>query len=157
MLTGQELEKGMSMLKMIWGALVMSLLAYIIVAPLILETSQIDLSAEAYSTLRMTMYGVAFLTLAAAWFVRRSILAAQRVPRPTKSRQHPAIQRYTTAMIIALGMSEAIGIYGLILFLLGKNQVDLYLLTALSAAAMTLYYPKKEEVVSLAEKFQKVG
>jgi hypothetical protein len=50
-------------------------------------------------------------------------------------------------------MSEAIGIYGLILFLLGKNQNDLYLLTALSAAAMTLYFPKKEEVVNLAERF----
>jgi hypothetical protein len=52
-------------------------------------------------------------------------------------------------------MSEAIGIYGLILFLLGKNQVDLYLLTALSAAAMTLYFPRREEVISLAKRFER--
>jgi FtsH-binding integral membrane protein len=156
MITGQELEKGMSMLKMIWGALMMSLLVYITVAPLILGTSEIVLTAEAYSTLRMTFYGLAFLTLAVAWFVRKTILAAQKAPRPTKSRQHPALQRYTTAMIVALALSEAIGVYGLILFILGKNQFDLFLLTALSAAAMTLYYPKKEEVISLAERLEKV-
>jgi FtsH-binding integral membrane protein len=156
MITGQELEKGMSMLKMIWGALMMSLLVYITVAPLILGTSEIVLTAEGYSTLRMTFYGLAFLTLAVAWFVRKTILAAQKAPRPTKSRQHPALQRYTTAMIVALALSEAIGVYGLILFILGKNQFDLFLLTALSAAAMTLYYPKKEEVISLAERLEKV-
>jgi F0F1-type ATP synthase membrane subunit c/vacuolar-type H+-ATPase subunit K len=153
MLTGQELEKGMSMLKMIWGALAVSLLMYIFIAPMILETSQVNFPPDAYATLRMSLYGVAFATLAATWFVRKIILTAKSAPRQTKSRQHPAIQRYTTAMIIALAMSEAIGIYGLILFLLGKNQFDLYLLTALSAAAMTLYFPKKEEVISLSERF----
>ena len=154
MLTGQELEKGLSMLKMIWGALVASLLVYIFIAPMMLETSQVNFPPEAYDTLRKALYSIAFVTLAVTWFFRRMLLAAS-APKQTKSRQHPAIQRYTTAMIIALAMSEAIGIYGLILFLLGKNQVDLYLLTALSAAAMTLYFPRREEVISLAERFEK--
>jgi hypothetical protein len=156
MLTGQELEKGVSMLKMIWGALAASLLAYIFLAPMMLETSQVNFPPEAYDTLRKALYSIAFVTLALSWFVRRMVLAAS-APKKTKSRQHPAIQRYTTAMIIALAMSEAIGIYGLILFLLGKNQVDLYLLTALSAATMTLYFPRREEVVSLVERFEKLG
>jgi hypothetical protein len=153
MLTGQELEKGISMLKMIWGALVVSLLMYIFIAPMMMETSKINFPPETYDTLRKALYGVAFLTLAVTWFVRRLLLAAS-APKQTKSRQHPAIQRYTTAMIIALAMSEGIGIYGLILFLVGKNQLDLYLLTALSAAAMTLYFPRREEVISLAKRFE---
>jgi hypothetical protein len=52
-------------------------------------------------------------------------------------------------------MSEAIGLYGLVLYLLGSNQTDLYSLTVLSAAAMTLYFPRKDEVIQLAEKFDR--
>jgi hypothetical protein len=157
MLSGQELEKGMSMLKMIWCALVASLLIYIFIAPILLDASQVHFPVETYATLRMALYGVALMTLVATWFVRRIILTANSAPQQTKSQQHPAIQRYITAMIIALAMSEAIGIYGLILFLLGNSQADLYLLTALSAAAMTLYFPKREEVIRLAERLQASG
>lgn len=53
-------------------------------------------------------------------------------------------------MIVALTMSETMGIFGLVLFLLGKNSVDLYLLVAVSAAAMIMYRPRKEEVIVLA-------
>ena len=157
MLTAQELERGMSTLKIIWTALTMSLIMYVFAVPVMLRDSTINLSPEAYADLRITMYGVAFATLVISWFVRRALLAAQSAPKQVKSRQHPALQRYTTAMIIALAMTESIGIYGLILFLLSKNQVDLYLLTALSAAAMTLYFPRKEEVISLAERFDRRG
>jgi hypothetical protein len=155
MLTGQELEKGMSILKTIWAALTMSLVMYVIAVPLFLRDSTVNFSSEVYGDLRLILYGLACATLVATWFVRRMLLAAQSSPKPTKSRQHPALQRYTTAMIVALAMTEAIGIYGLILFLLGKNQTDLFLLTALSGAAMTLYFPRKEEVIALAEKFDR--
>lgn len=155
MIAEQELEKGISILKVIWSALAVSLLMYVIVIPLFLRDSTIDFPREAYPDLRMFMYGLAFTTVVCSWFVRRLLLAAKLPAKPTQSRQHPALQRYTTAMIVALAMSEAIGIYGLILYLLGKNQTDLYLLTALSAAAMTLYFPRKEEVSSLATRFDR--
>lgn len=157
MIAEQELEKGISILKVIWSALAVSLLMYVIVIPLFLRDSTIDFPREAYPDLRMFMYGLAFATVVCSWFVRRLLLAAKLPAKPTQSRQHPALQRYTTAMIVALAMSEAIGIYGLILYLLGKNQTDLYLLTALSAAAMTLYFPRKEEVSSLATRFDRKG
>lgn len=155
MLTAQELEKGMSTLKIIWTALTISLIMYVFAVPVMLRDSTINFPPEAYADLRITLYGVAFATLLISWFVRRALLAAHSAPKPMKSRQHPALQRYTTAMIIALAMTEAIGIYGLVLFLLSKNHFDLYLLTALSAAAMTLYFPRKEEVISLAERFDR--
>jgi len=150
MIAEQELDKGISILKVIWTALAVSLVMYVAVIPLFLRDSPIDFPAEAYPDLRMFMYGLAFATVVLSWFVRRLLLAAKLQAKPRQSRQHPVLQRYTTAMIVALAMSEAIGIYGLILYLLGKNQTDLYLLTALSAAAMTLYFPRKEEVSSLA-------
>jgi hypothetical protein len=39
-------------------------------------------------------------------------------------------------MIVSLAMTESVGIYGLVLFFLGKNTMDLYLLIAVSAVAM---------------------
>ena len=153
MLAGEELEKGMSILKIIWAALAMSLIMYVFAVPLLLGDTNLVLPAEAYADLRLTLYGIAFATLVASWFVRRLILAGKPSATPTKSRQHPVIQRYTTAMIVALAMTEAIGLYGLVLYLLGNNRTDLYLLTTLSAAAMTLYFPRKDEVLQFAEKF----
>jgi hypothetical protein len=48
-------------------------------------------------------------------------------------------------------MSEAIGIFGLVLFILGKNAVDLYALIGLAAAAMLQYRPSRDELRSLSE------
>ena len=53
-------------------------------------------------------------------------------------------------MMLTMGMSEAIGVYGLILYILGQQRQDLYLLTLMSAAAMLLYFPKRDEIVNLA-------
>jgi len=155
MLTGQELEKGMSMLKIIWAALAMSLIMYVFAVPLLLRDTFIDFPPEAYGELRLAMYGIALATIVVTWYMRRLMLKS--APKPTKSRQHPALQRYTSAMIFALAMTETIGLFGLILYLLGKNHTDLYLLTALAAATMTLYFPRKEEVIDLAEKFARRG
>ncbi len=54
-------------------------------------------------------------------------------------------------------MSESIGVYGLILFFMGKNRSDLYILIVISAAAMLYYRPNKEEVISMAKELQKPG
>jgi hypothetical protein len=48
-------------------------------------------------------------------------------------------------------MLESIGIYGLILFLIGKNTMDLYLLILISAAAIFIYRPRKDKVIELAQ------
>lgn len=154
MITGQELDKGMRTLKSIWVALFVSLILYVFSVPLMIAQSQVLLSQTVYGTLRLTLYGVAVVTLAATWYGRKWLLSGQAPAQQAQPRpQHPAIGRYTTIMILALGMSETIGVYGLILFILGNNKTDLYLLTALSAAAMTLYFPRKEEIVRLADKF----
>jgi len=55
-------------------------------------------------------------------------------------------------MIVAWALSESIGVFGLVLFLLGKNPTDLYLLILISAVAMLIYRPRKDEVISLSQK-----
>lgn len=60
-------------------------------------------------------------------------------------------------MIVTLALSESIAIYGLVLFLIGKDPMDLYLLILISAAAMLIYRPKKEEVIHLSRMNEQAG
>jgi len=165
MITEQELNKGMTTLKSLWFALFASLMLYVLVALQIKSSAHTTFSPEAYNTLRLILFGLAFVTLVVTWYVRKHLLSAKVAAKAAKTANaadaanaakstphHPAVARYTTIMITAMGLSEAIGIYGFILYILGKNQIDLYLLTALSAAAMTLYYPKRQDIVELAQK-----
>jgi len=156
MISAQELDRALVMLKTIWYALAGSLVMYVIAIPFFLRGRELALAAETYEELRVLLYLVAGLTLAASWPARRLLLTGKASPltkKTSRSRQHPVIQRYTTAMIVALAMCEAIAIYGLVLFLLGKNQIDLALFTALAAAGMIGYFPKQTELIDLAKKY----
>ena len=64
------------------------------------------------------------------------------------------LQKYFVASIVSWALSESIGIYGLILSLVGKNTTDLYILIFIAAIALFLYRPKKEDVIGLAEENQ---
>nr|WP_320012677.1 hypothetical protein [uncultured Desulfobulbus sp.] len=152
MINDKELQRGMTITKLIWIALFCSLIIYAFIVPMLLNNAHITFSQESYRTLRLALFACAVLTLIFTWFVRKYLLAAPQGKRNNQSTQHPAIARYLSVMMVALGMSEAIGVYGLVLFVLGRSYQDLYLLTALSAGAMLVYYPKKNEVISLEKR-----
>ena len=151
MMTDQELNKGLLTLKVIWSAMLMSLAIYLFVGLQILTKVPSAMTDETFGMLKMILYIIALATLIVTRFVRELILSGkgQNGPRIQATR-HPALQTYTTATILALAMSESIGIFGLILFLLGKNPMDLYLLILVSAAAMFMYRPSKEELLTLS-------
>lgn len=151
MIAEQELQRGITVARGIWVALFASLILYVAMAPMVFGTAAVPFSEEGYRTLRLALYGGALLTLVLTWVIRRTLLTGSRPAKVTRSDQHPAVSRYIAVMMVTMGMSEAIGVYGLILYILGQHRQDLYLLTLLSAAAMLLYFPKKEEIVTLAQ------
>jgi hypothetical protein len=77
-----------------------------------------------------------------------------RIPRsfspPQYHYHHPAFEKYFRATLISTALSESIGIYGLVLFLLGKDWSSLYFLIIVSAIAMYYFRPKKQELLDLA-------
>ena len=58
--------------------------------------------------------------------------------------------KYSTALIVSLGLSESIGIYGFVLFLLGDDLQTLYIFIGISALAIYVHRPKREEIETLA-------
>jgi hypothetical protein len=151
MITDQELDKGFLTLQIIWFAMMLSVVIYFFVG-LYFETNvHLPMKEEALDILRPFLYLIALITLVVTRYVRRLFLSAKgQYHQPLgQGFQHPAFRRYLIAMIVALGMSESIGVYGLVLFLLGKNRMDLYLLILVSAAAIFLYRPRRDEVIEL--------
>ena len=155
MMTDQELNKGLFTLKVIWSAMLMSLVVYLFVGLQIAANVQSSMTDETFGVLKTFLYIIALAALIVTRYVRKLILSGKGQNRPRiQAARHPALQMYTTATILALAMSESIGIFGLVLFLLGKNPMDLYLLILVSAAAMFMYRPSKEELLTLSREMR---
>ena len=55
------------------------------------------------------------------------------------------VQKLFTATIITFGFCESVGIYGLVLFMIGGSSFDFYLFLFLSLAFFALCFPKYSE------------
>jgi hypothetical protein len=160
MISDEELKKGLMTLNIIWIAVLMSLVIYLFVSLQVKENLQTSMNAAAFTTFKSILYGIAAITLVITRFVRKFILSSkggnnQTVQSGKVLTQHPALSKYTIAMLVSLAMTESIGIYGLVLFFLGKNTMDLYLLIAISGVAMFFYRPNKEDIINLSQDFDK--
>jgi len=153
MITGEGLNKGLLILKVIWFGMLGSLVIYLIIGLVIAINLKISTDVSAYAILKPVLYIFTVVVLISTRYVTKHILSRKdQLRQATQGFQHPAFQKYTTAMIMAWAMSESIGVFGLVLFLLGKNPMDLYLLILVSAAALVIYRPRKDEVISLSQK-----
>lgn len=150
MISDQKFDRGMLTLKVIWLAMLMSLVIYLFVGLYVGTNVQSSINEDSLDILRVIFYMLSFAILMATRVARRLILKGKRYYQAA-TLQTSSLQRYLTAMIVALTMSETMGIFGLVLFLLGKNSIDLYLLVGVSAAAMIMYRPRKEEMIILAQ------
>jgi hypothetical protein len=106
--------------------------------------------------IRNILYCIAIFTLILTRFIRKLIIAGRPDgpgPKPLKSpslsNQPSPLGKYVTAMFVSLALSEFIGIIGLVLFFLGDQFQVLYTFIAISAIAMFLYRPKREELEAL--------
>ena len=91
--------------------------------------------AELHDTLRTVIYGIA---------IADGFLAAvlSRLLRPKPDSPDPA-SRHFSATVVALALSEAPGIFGLVLFFLTRNPAEAYPLLALSAVLLLLHFPRR--------------
>jgi len=120
MIGEQELDKGFLALKMIWFAMFVSLAIYLFLGLRVQLNLNISINEDMFAIVRTILYTVSFVTLFVTKYVRKLVLTGKTQRRPAaQAFQHPILQKYSTATIVALPMSESIGIYGLGLFFLG--------------------------------------
>jgi F0F1-type ATP synthase membrane subunit c/vacuolar-type H+-ATPase subunit K len=159
----EAIQKGMQTIWLIWAAIVGTLFIYIFICHFLggaVRSS--EFSESSAQLLRNIFYGVAAFTLIPSFYLRKIFLKVRPrtndtniITRTSHVHQPPFVGQYTVAVITSLAMAESIGIYGLILFLLGESFQTLYTFIVVSALAMFFYRPKKEELERLAIAYKK--
>ena len=154
-----QLNKGFRVLQVIWGALLFSLAVYVLACKLIEEQNIHTVTTQDFplDTLKLALYGASFITLVIANFLKKILLNRDNKMKWLQAQQnisihnqHPAVGRYSAVIIILAALSESIGIYGVVLFLLSKSSLILYQFITISAASMIYFRPRKEELFQLA-------
>ena len=149
----KQLDKGWKIILLLWGSIFGSLGVYLIVC--VAFGNQFQSGAVpnfSMETLRNIFLGVSILTLFAVHYSRKFLIrvgGSTFRSSQTSSSQHPAIGKYTTAILITSALLELIGLYGVVLFFLTKDNSSLYLFLIISAAAMLYFRPRKDELLSL--------
>jgi len=141
----------------IWGFIFGSLFIYVFICHLFGDelgrSTNLNIPLD---LMRNILYGVAISTLILTHFLRKFLLAGRSsgsesmsLNPPTPSAQPSTIGKYAVAMVVSLALSESIGVYGLVLFFVGESFRTLYIFLGISALAMFLYRPKREELETL--------
>jgi hypothetical protein len=155
MISDEGLDKGVRTLNLIWFSMLASLVIYLLVGLHAGSHIKVEMGDDVFSLLRPGLYVLSFVTLFSTRHIRKLVQSSKsqnnKDMRPTKSLQDPILQKYTSAMVVALAMSESIAIYGILLYLFGKNPADLYILLLLSAFAMSINRPSKAEIINLSQ------
>ena len=151
----EAIEKGFSSVLIIWGAMLASLFIYVFISHVAGDQiRQTQNSGIPIALMRNILFGIAAAELVLTYYLRKKMLTGRpegpTSDIPLKSDQPKPLARYTTAIIVSLAICESIGIYGLMLFLLGDEYQTLYIFIGVAAIAMVFFRPKREELVELA-------
>ncbi|MBN1254840.1 MAG: hypothetical protein JXA50_06160 [Deltaproteobacteria bacterium] len=166
MMQAQEkvaIDKGIQTLWVIWAAMLGSLVIYIFVYHLLGEGFNSGEEAVIpLGLLRKICAVLAAGALLTGYYLRRFMLKGRsEAARPATIRraaalnQPPFVTQYTSLVIVSLACAESVGLYGLLLFLLGDSLQVFYTFIGISALAMVFYRPKKEEMEKIALAYKK--
>ena len=146
------LEKGMRQVTLVWLAMLGAVALYVVVA--MVFVGQLSGGAsEITGLIRQVFILIGSGFLVAAYLMRGTMTG---IPTGTPTVQtataaERAVVRYNAAVLLSLGLAEAVAILGLVLFFIGKSFTDIYLFVGLSAAGMFYFRPRFEELEAIAQ------
>ncbi|MCF7969763.1 MAG: hypothetical protein K9L22_01170 [Methylococcaceae bacterium] len=141
----QEIQADLLGAGIIRAVALMSLVAMVAICHIYAEQIQLGFELQERVVLRTVLYVVAILSFPVMKFIRHVLVRLSQSGDSDKS----AKRRYLSVIIISMAMAESIGFYGLLMYVLGDSFNTLYIFIGLSALAMFLYQPKKEEYISI--------
>ncbi len=152
-----QIDKGFTKIMVIWISLIGSLIFYLVICKTVENQIHVSMEGSQFEIFKYALFFISAMTLLGAYVFRKFMI--NRISRPrqeaaVQSGTHPAVGRYLTAIIIIMVLSESVGIYGMVLFLISKDAMSLYQLMILSAIAMVFFRPRKEELIEMAEKMK---
>jgi len=164
----ESLERGMLTLRITWVLFVAALVVYIIIANIITDDfiEEVSLDNILLWMMRITLLVISVFCLIFAYFIKRFMLKVYLRDSKRNFIQKMfasvsiilssgavlsssyAVSRYMSTLISCIAFSASVGIFGLILFIIGGGFLTFYCF--ISAIAMFSFRPRFEEIERLA-------
>ena len=145
------LSKELRTLRIIWYAMLGSLAVYLFICLQFEDALHNPQGLEfPLDVIKNALCIVVAIEILLVSFFRRFILKAVQKNDATKHANSNPLARYTLIVVISLAIADSIGIYGLVLFILGEDLQTLYIFLFLAALMMFWHRPKTEEYQQLS-------
>jgi len=136
-------------LRVVYGAMVGSILVYWIVVQVIRKVGQIPRGRDVFAAVDWLRYPLYFLGVAACVAVlvaRRRLFDPDRVVRRALGENLPEVlSALSSNQVLVFAAGEVPVILGLALYFVGGYLLDFYIMAGLSAVAFALAYPSAVE------------
>ena len=145
-------------ISIIWIGMICSLGGCILIVNLIQNQDGLQRSTLPYDLVRNIIFMVSALQFFITFVLRKTMLQVQSRSEAMDhfngdSRMRPtrALAKYSSIVILTCALSEGIVVYGFILFMLFQDIQNFYILTGISAFALIMHRPKREEFERLIQ------
>jgi hypothetical protein len=130
------------------GIMLAMLTTYVIVCHTLGEQLQQPLPEDRRILFRSIFYVIAIVTFPLTNLIRHIQLRLNQT-MPYSPATHGIVaaakSRYFTTVLVSMALVEVVGVFGLVMFMLGDGFNTLYIFTGLSALGLFLYRPKADE------------
>ncbi|MFB3819883.1 MAG: hypothetical protein ACE147_19675 [Candidatus Methylomirabilales bacterium] len=136
-------------LRVVYGAMVGSILVYWIVVQLIRKVGQIPKGRDIFTAvdwLRYPLFALGLAACVAVFLLRRWLFDPAGVVRRAAGHALPdVLSALSSHQILVFAVAEVPVVFGLALYFVGGYLLDFYLLAALSLLAFSLAFPSSRE------------
>ncbi len=157
-----ELQKGLKTATLLWLAIFISLLVYIAICHFLGESIRSESNADLLKTLKMILPIAAAIEIFLSIFMRKKMLSGgtnivqtEMADTPLTKTNSAVITKYTTIVVLTSAISESVGIFGMVLYLLGDSFTSLYQFMAIAAIALLYHRPRMPELEEFANSNEK--
>lgn len=144
----EHLKSDLTLPWVIVGMMLAMLATYIIICHTLGGQLQQPLPEAQRVLIRTLFYVIAIVTFPLINLIRHIQLRLNQT-MPCSPATHGAVaaakSRYLVTIIVSMSLVEVVGIFGLVMFVLGDGFNTLYIFTGLSALGLFLYRPKADE------------
>lgn len=106
---------------------------------------RLDLDPSQRELIRTVFYVIAIILFPLTNLLRHILLRLNQTMPGEKS----AERRYLTTILVTQSMLEPVGLFGLVMFILGDDYNTLYIFTLLGVLGIYLHKPKQAELESI--------
>jgi predicted neutral ceramidase superfamily lipid hydrolase len=160
----RQLKRAMFVMRILWATFLSSLVIYLIIGHIIGTNIGAKLDDFTVWVVVATLSVITCVILPTAYFLKKFLLNTRPMSsiliiirniligfkQPFLLVYNQTVSRYVSALIICIAISQSVGIFGLILFMLSGEFLILYSFIVVSGLALYYFRPISEELEQFA-------